>query len=371
VTLRAGIIGAGFMAGVHARSIRIAGGSVAGVVASSPARSSEARTTLKAARAFDTAAELIADDGIDVLHICTPNSTHAEFALAAIAHGKHIVCEKPLATILTDAQTLSEAATAAGLVAVVPFVYRFHPMARHVRERVRSGLAGEIFSVQASYLQDWMSRPEDTDWRVQSNLGGPSRAFGDIGSHLVDMIEFVLDDRIATVTARLRTVYPARSGRYTVDTEDLAAVLFETRSGTVGTLLVSQVAPGRKNALAFELSGALESLVFRQESPEELWVGRRQGSESLLRSLDLGGEVARLSAAPAGHPLGYLDAFAAFIGDTYAVIDGTARPGLPTFADGVRAASVTEAVLESARVGATVTVIESQPLTSQPSDANL
>jgi predicted dehydrogenase len=230
-------------------------------------------------------------------------------------------------------------------------------MVREARARLAGGGPGRLHSIQGVYLQDWLLDRSDDNWRVDEGQGGPSRAFADIGSHLVDLIEFVTGDRIARVQALTRTVHAERASTKDVTTEDLAAVLFETGSGAVGTLLVSQVAPGRKNRLHVELAGANESVVFDQEHPEALWLGRRAGSEIVTRGEGLAPDAARLSILPSGHPLGFQDAFNAFVADSYAAIMGDQRDGLPTFDDGLRAVHITQAVIESASTGVWVDTI--------------
>jgi predicted dehydrogenase len=352
-----GIVGGGFMAEVHSRAARAARARLVGIVSSSPARSASAAQSLGVEAAYDSVELLLADPAVDVVHIATPNATHRELALAAIRAGKHVVCEKPLATSVADAAELVAAAATAGVVATVPFAYRFHPMVREARARLASGGPGRLHSIQGVYLQDWLLDRSDDNWRVDEGQGGPSRAFADIGSHLVDLIEFVTGDRIARVQALTRTVHAERASNKDVTTEDLAAVLFETGSGAVGTLLVSQVAPGRKNRLHVELAGANESVVFDQEHPEALWLGRRAGSEIVTRGEGLALDAARLSILPSGHPLGFQDAFNAFVADSYAAITGDQRDGLPTFDDGLRAVHITQAVIESASTGAWVDTI--------------
>lgn len=344
------------MAEVHSRAARADGAVLAAVVTSEAAGSARAAEHLGFDRSYDSAERLLADDDIQVVHIVTPNVTHFEFALAALSAGKHVVCEKPLTTTIKDAETLVAAAAAAGVSATVPFVYRFHPMVREARARVRSGETGALLSIQASYLQDWLLAPSDDNWRVDKNAGGPSRAFADIGSHLCDLLEFVTGDYIARVQAITRTVFTDRAVNRTVTTEDLAAVLLETRGGIVGTLLVSQVAPGRKNRLHFEISGAEQTVEFDQEDPESLWLGRREGSQLLRRDHKMSADALRLSVLPPGHPLGFQDAFNAFVADSYANVRGDMRDGLPTFADGLRAVSLTDAVLESAATDSWVAI---------------
>jgi predicted dehydrogenase len=350
--LRVGFIGGGFMGEVHSRASRAARAVLAGVCSSSGARSEHAAGRLGFEKAFGSVQDLLSDDTIDVVHVVTPNTTHLQFALAAIQAGKHVVCEKPLATSTADAARLTAAAATAGVTATVPFVYRFHPMVREARARVRAGETGRLLSIQGSYLQDWLLASSDDNWRVDEKLGGPSRAFADIGSHLCDLTEFVTGDRISRVQALTRTVFEERATSHGITTEDLVAVLVETRSGAIGTLLVSQVAAGRKNRLHLEISGSLQTIGFDQEDPETLWLGRRTGSQLLRRnSEELSSDAVRLSVLPPGHPLGYQDAFNAFVADSYATVAGETREGLPTFDDGLRAVRLTDAVLDSARSG--------------------
>jgi predicted dehydrogenase len=366
--LRAGIVGTGFIGAVHSRSARLAGGRLVGVAASTPDSAAAAATRLHAERGFASAEELVAADDVDVVHICTPNHLHVPLTRAALRAGKHVICEKPLALGDEGAAELVDLARQLGLQGAVPFVYRYYPMVRELRARLTGGSAGALHLVHGTYLQDWLSRPDDDNWRVDRGLGGTSRAFADIGSHWCDLAEFVSGHRIARLSARRSTVVEQRAradGRAAfergdgggpsraVDTEDVAVVQFETNLGALGSVVVSQVSPGRKNRLWIELDAADESLAFDQESPESLWRGRREGAALLYRDADvLTPDAARLATLPAGHPQGYADCFDAFVSDVYAAIRGEGvADGMPTFADGRRAVRITEAVLASAAEG--------------------
>ena len=364
--LQAAIAGTGFIGRVHARSARLAGAELAGVAASSPESARAAAAELGADRAFDSAEELVRDPEVDVVHICTPNNLHVPLAEAALAAGKHVICEKPLALDAEGAQRLVDAAAGSGLKAAVPFVYRFYPTVREARERVAAGETGALRLLHGTYLQDWLLRPGDDNWRVDERLGGPSRAFADIGSHWCDLAEFVSGHRITRVSARLLTAVPERSsaaGRKAfesdggggearpVSTEDAAVVQFETDAGAIGSLVISQISAGRKNRLWIELDGAEETLAFDQEHPEELWCGRRE-TETIIRRdpATLSPPAARLAFLPGGHPQGYADCFDAFVADFYeGVRSGSPADEMPTFSDGLRAAMVTDAVLTSSR----------------------
>ncbi|MBO1740141.1 Gfo/Idh/MocA family oxidoreductase [Leifsonia sp. TF02-11] len=348
--LRVAIVGGGFMAEVHSRAARAARAELAGIVSSTPERSAAAAERLGIGRAYDSLEQLLDDDSIDVVHVTTPNALHASQAAAVLASGKDVVCEKPLATTVPDAEAL--VAAASGRTATVPFVYRFHPLVREARSRFASGAAGRVLTVNASYLQDWLLAAGDDNWRVDSEQGGRSRAFADIGSHLVDLVEFVSGDRVTRLSATKRTVFAERAAHAGITTEDAAAVVIETASGAIGTLLVSQVAPGRKNRLWLEIAGSAESVAFDQEQPETLWVGRRAGSLLVPRDADqLSADAARLCVVPSGHPQGYQDAFNAFVADSYAAVAGESPDGLPRFEDGLRAVRITDAVIDSAESG--------------------
>jgi predicted dehydrogenase len=342
------------MSSVHARAARAAGARLVGVTSRFGADIEAARHRLGAEIAYPTLEHLLADERVDIVHVCSPNRTHADIAGAVLAAGKHVICEKPLATSAREASELARMAAGLSVVAAVPFIYRFHPMLREARVRVRRGDTGRIFSVSGSYLQDWLALATSSDWRVDPAHGGPSRAFADIGSHLTDLIEFVTGDQIARVCAQMRTVHPDRGTNTDVNTEDVATVLFETSGGVIGTLHVSQVAAGHKNGLSIEINGERESLIFDQETPDVLRVGTKQGFLSRLRSEDLVPEAARYSLVPAGHAQGYQDAFNAFVLDTYRAAGGDVPEGLPTFADGYRATVLTEAVLRSHHTSAWV-----------------
>jgi predicted dehydrogenase len=378
--LRVAIAGVGFIGAVHARSARLAGGRLVGVAASSPERAAVAASELGAERGFASSEELVEAEGVDVVHICTPNYLHLPLAEAALAAGKHVVCEKPLALDADGALRLTRAAAAAGRQAAVPFVYRYYPTVREARERVQAGTTGPLRLVHGTYLQDWLTSPEDDNWRVEGSLGGASRAFADIGSHWCDLAEFVSGHRITRLCARtVVALGERRRGKAgaaferpgsgdgelrSVDTEDAALVQFETDKGAFGSVVISQLSPGRKNRLWLELDGADEALTFDQEEPETLWCGRRDATTILRRDpATLSPEAARLATLPAGHPQGYADCFNGFVRDVYdAIRTGSPVDGLPLFADGLRAARLTQAVLASSAAREWVEVAAAEPV---------
>jgi len=358
--VRVAIAGTGFIGAVHARSARLAGARLVGVAASSPERGLLAAAALGAERSFDTAEELVEAPDVDVVHICTPNHLHLPLAEAALAAGKHVICEKPLAVDDRGAEEMVDAAAASGLATAVPFVYRYYPTVREARERIRTGVTGPVRLIHGGYLQDWLLRPTDDNWRVDETLGGASRAFADIGSHWCDLAEFVTGHRIARVNAKSYISVPERV------TEDAVILQFETDRGAVGSAVISQISAGRKNMLALEIDGANEALAFNQEGPEELWVGRRENATLIKRDPGaLSAPAARMATLPAGHPQGYHDCFDAFVADAYAAaVTGEVPEGMPGFRDGLRAARITAAVLASARTETWVDVPDAAALTA-------
>ncbi len=359
------VVGTGMIGAVHRRAALLAGAEVRGVAASSPQRAQEVAQAWNVAHAYRDIEEVVSDPQVQVVHVCTPNHLHRAMAQAALEAGKHVICEKPLATTLEDAQALAALAARTGLVATVPFVYRYHPVVREARARIAQGELGPLHLIHGSYLQDWLLDPASNNWRVDPSLGGTSRVFADIGSHWCDLVEWVSGERFAEVSAAFATVIaergavtgqsfttPAAGGTtHAVSSEDVATAMLRTSAGTLASLTVSQVSAGRHNRLWFEIDGARASVAFNQEDAERLWIGRPdQREDSFVRGPGAGSaEQRRLSILPAGHAQGYGNCFEAFVADTYRAIAGEQPEGLPTFDDGLRSARIVTRVIASAR----------------------
>ncbi|PJL10292.1 oxidoreductase [Stenotrophomonas maltophilia] len=362
------IVGTGMIGAVHRRAALLAGADIRGVAASSPQRALEVAQSWNVPRAYRDIEEVVADPQVQVVHVCTPNHLHHPMAQAALQAGKHVICEKPLATTLEDAKALAALAAATGLIATVPFVYRYHPVVREARARIAQGELGPLHLIHGSYLQDWLLDPASNNWRVDPTLGGVSRVFADIGSHWCDLVEWVSGQRFTEVSAAFDTVIAERStdtgqsfttaaaggAMQAVTSEDVAAAMFRTGAGTLASLTVSQVSAGRRNRLWFEIDGARASVAFNQEDAERLWIGLPdQREEVFVRGPGAGSaEQRRLSVLPAGHAQGYGHCFEAFVADTYRAIGGERPEGLPTFEDGVRSALIVDRVITSARTRA-------------------
>jgi predicted dehydrogenase len=362
------IVGSGMIGAVHRRAALLAGADIRGVAASSPQRALEVAQSWNVPRAYRDIEEVVADPQVQVVHVCTPNHLHHPMAQAALQAGKHVICEKPLATTLEDAEALAALAAATGLIATVPFVYRYHPVVREARARIAQGDLGPLHLIHGSYLQDWLLDPASNNWRVDPALGGASRVFADIGSHWCDLVQWVSGERFTEVSAAFDTVIAERSAdtgksfttaaaggaMQAVASEDVAAAMFRTGAGTLASLTVSQVSAGRRNRLWFEIDGAKASVAFNQEDAERLWIGLPdQREEVFVRGPGAGSaEQRRLSVLPAGHAQGYSHCFEAFVADTYRAIEGERPEGLPTFEDGVRSALIVDRVITSARTRA-------------------
>lgn len=373
----AAVVGTGFIGAVHVDGLRRLGIPVHGVVGSSAERAGERSRALGLPPAYASLDEMLADERVRVVHITSPNHLHQRHAAAALAAGKHVVCEKPLAMTSAESAALLALAQASGLVHAVNFNIRFYPVCQHLRQHVVEGELGDVRLVSGHYLQDWLLLETDWNWRLEPELGGDLRAVADIGSHWMDLTTFLTGRRIEAVMAELATFVPVRrqpagpvetfatGGGETrtreVRTEDAATILLRYEGGARGALTVSQVSPGRKNSLRFEIDGSTGAAAWDSERPEELWMGRRDGpNELLLRDpslLNLSGRAA--TALPGGHAEGFADTFRALYRAVYTAVAAggpPAAPGYPTFADGHDEMLVCEAVARSAREARWVTV---------------
>ena len=339
----AAVVGTGFIGAVHVEALRRLGVQVRGVVGSSPDRARESRL----ADAYDSFEAMLADDRVDVVHVTTPNHLHHSQAAAALQAGKHVVCEKPLAMSSSESADLLRIAERSGRVHAVNYNLRFYPLVQHARNVVAGGALGDVRLVSGHYLQDWLLAEGDWNWRVDATLGGELRAVGDIGTHWMDMTQFVTGRRITAVMADLATFVANRDGKE-VKTDDAATILLRYEGGARGALTVSQVSAGRKNSLAFELDGAASALAWESERPDELWIGHRgRPNEVLQRDPAMIGETGGL---PAGHVEGFAHTFKALYAAVYAAVAaGKPGDGYPTFADGHDAMLVMDAVACSSR----------------------
>jgi len=350
--LKAGIVGTGFIGVVHVDALRRLGVEVLGVVGSTPDRAA-AKGIAPAYESFDA---LLADERVDVVHVTTPNYLHYPQVKQALAAGKHVVCEKPLAVTSEESAELVELAERSGLVNCTNFNIRFYPIVQEARGRVRAGELGDVWNVHGGYLQDWLAQRTDWNWRLEPEKAGELRAVGDIGSHWMDLTQFVIGSRIVEVFADLATTITVRrrpTGEVEtfasadgveredapVSSEDIANILLRYENGARGSLVVSQVSTGRKNSLRFEVDGSAGALAWDSELNEQLWLGRRdQPNETLLRNAALMHPAAAARThLPVAHAEGFSDTFRELYRAVYAdVARGrpSDEPDYPIFRDG-------------------------------------
>jgi predicted dehydrogenase len=350
--VRAGVVGTGFIGTVHVEALWRLGIEVVGVVGSSPERAR--RKAL--APVVDSYDELLADERVDVVHLTTPNHLHYPQVKQALEAGKHVVCEKPLAMTSEDSAELLELAERSGLVHCTNFNIRFYPQVQEARALVGNGALGTVWNVHGGYLQDWLLLPTDWNWRLEPEKGGELRAVADIGSHWLDLVQFVTGMRVESLLADLATTIPVRrrpAGEIEtfaaaedleredapMTTEDVAHILLRFEDGSRGSLVVSQVSAGRKNALRFEVDGSKGSLAWDSERNEELWLGHRGKPNQLLwRDPSLfAPEAAARTRLPAGHAEGFAETFKELYRAVYEAVAAGGPPewpDYPTFADG-------------------------------------
>lgn len=353
------------------------------IASRSAAAAEHAARTLGIARAYGSYEELIADPDIEAIYNPLPNHLHVPLTLQAAAAGKHVLCEKPLAmTVRQSGELAALARSRPRQAAAVNYNMRFYPLAIEARERVRGGQLGAVHHISGSYVQDWLLLETDYNWRVLAAEGGELRAVADIGTHWLDLVHAVTGLEVEALCADLLTVHPRRlrprgevetfSGKLgserdtepvAITTEDYGAILLRFKGGARGTLMVSQVTAGRKNCLRYELAGERGALYWDSERPDELWLGRRSGpNEQLLRDPSLlSGPARQAAGVPGGHAEGYADTFKQHFRAFYGYVakgDFEAPRPFPTFADGHREVALCEAVLESHRKGAWVSIGE-------------
>jgi predicted dehydrogenase len=378
--IRTAVIGAGFMGPVHTEALRRLGIEVAGILGVDEAESTKAAEKLGLPRAYLSFTEVLKDKNVHAVHITTPNRLHFQMARDALKAGKHVLCEKPLAMNTRETAALVDLAKRSRLAAAVNYNLRFYPLCMEAHEMVKENKLGKVHSIVGSYVQDWLLYQTDYNWRIISEEGGNLRAIADIGTHWLDMVQYITGLKVVAVCADLLTIHPVRkrpkgevesfSGKVqkiqatediTVNTEDGGAMLLRFDNGAKGTLFVSQVSSGRKNCLRYEISGAKSGLYWDSETPNEIWLGYRdKPNEKLLKDPGLLSESVRpFIGYPGGHNEGYPDTFKQLFKAFYSHIakgDYKAKPLFPTMLDGHREVALCEAIAKSNKKNGWVTV---------------
>ena len=387
--LRVGMVGYAFMGAAHSQAWR-----TVNRVYDLPARARMAMICGRDAQKVADAADrlgwdayttdwraLVASDEIDVVDICTPGDSHAEIALAALAAGKHVLCEKPLANTVSEARAMTAAAAtarAAGVRSMCGFNYRRVPAVALMRQLVAEGRLGVIRHVRAAYLQDWIVDPQfPLVWRLQRDKAG-SGALGDIGAHIIDLTQYVTGQRITGVSAVTETFVKERplpagasglaaqadgngTGTGPVTVDDAAVFIARLEDGPLATYEASRFATGRKNALRVEINGSIGTVVFDLERLNELEfydASRPAAEQGFTRILVTEAEHPYMSAWwPPGHIIGYEHSFTHQMRDFVEAVATGADP-TPSFADALQVQLVLDAVTRSAELGSRWTEVE-------------
>ena len=381
----AAVIGSGFIGTVHVEALRRLGVTVHGILGSSVERASTRASRLGVPRAYASLAELLADPAVEVVHVTSPNHLHHPQVKAILAAGRHVVCEKPLAVTSEQSAELVALAAASDRICAVNYNIRFYPLNQHLRGAVDAGELGDIRLVTGRYFQDWLFLDTDWNWRLDPAEGGDLRAFGDIGTHWIDLVSFITGSTVTSVLAELVTAIPVRQAptgpvetfsteRATdtlpmpMTTDDIALLLLRFADGARGSVAISQVSAGRKNSLQYEIDGSRASAAWDSETPDHLWLGHRERpNEILQRGAALMNATGTAAASlPGGHVEGFGDTFHALFRAIYAAIDAgrmPERPTFATFADGHHEMLLGDAVQRSAREGRWVDVAVARPVT--------
>ena len=376
--IRYGIVGVGFVGPHHVEAVRRLG--FVEIVAVADATLEIARRKadqLRVPRAYGSYEQLVADPDIDVVDIATPTWLHHPVAVAAIAKGKHVIVDKPMAVTSAQAREMRDAARTAGVVNAVTFNYRYHPMVQQARLMIARGDIGAVRFVHGQYLQEWLLYETDFSWRLEPDKAGAACVIGDAGAHWYDLAQHLTGQRIVSVLADLNTAikvrkkplgqwreaFAADSGGKTEDfpvqVDDLSSLLVRFDNGAVGNFFASQVCAGHKNDLRIEINGSKESLAWVQERPEELWLGRRGAPNcTLLKEPEtLAPEARQYAALPGGHGEGWPDAFKNLMRNVLAFIaegrDPATADGVQfaRFEEGYRVDCIIDAILKSHRAG--------------------
>jgi predicted dehydrogenase len=374
-TIRTAIVGTGFMGRVHLEAVRrLEFVEAAAVVGTNNDAARRLGAGFSLPLITTDYGEVLRDSSIPAVHICTPNAMHFSMAKAALLAGKHVICEKPLATSVAEGEELVDLAARRGVRNCLCHNLRYYPMVQQMRRMREDGDLGEVLVVQGTYFQDWLLYDTDWNWRVDAKAGGDSRCMADIGSHWFDMAEHVTGMRVSSLCADLQRFHKTRKQpkhsvetfsnqalrpedyvERSVETEDYGSVIFRMGERARGSVTASQVSAGRKNRLSLEVNGTLASVAWNQERPDELWVGHRnRGNEVFIKDPSLLKPAARgFADLPGGHSEGYDDTFKQIFRRFYASLGGSAEtsgaPEYPQFTDGLRQLRILNAELESNR----------------------
>jgi predicted dehydrogenase len=366
--LRVGIVGGGqgsFIGPVHRMAVELDGQAevVAGALSADPQRAETSARAWYLQRSYNNFAEMAATeagltDGIDVVMVTVPNHLHYAVASAFLNAGIHVVCDKPMTLTLEEARALVELVEQKKLIFALTHTYTGYPVVRHARHLVHTGAIGTIRKVLVEYVQDWLMEPvelvgnKQAVWRTDPAKSGLAGAIGDIGTHCANLLEFITGTHIAEVCADLTSFVEGRQ------LDDDANMLLRLENGGKGVLSCSQIAAGEENALGIRIYGSKAGLEWHQMEPNTLLFKQPGQPQQILRTgmPYMSDEATMATRLPAGHPEGYLEAFANIyrlaIADIRRVQAGeTPEGGYPTVDDGLRGMQFITSVVESSQKG--------------------
>jgi Predicted dehydrogenases and related proteins len=336
-TLKIAVVGVGFIGKQHIEAIkRIPNTEVIAVVEADITRAKEVAELYAVPNYFADMEELFGLAELAVIHICTPNFLHYSMAKKAINAGINVFCEKPLSLTAKESSELAHLASEKGVATAVNLNYRSNAMVREMKNRIQKEMIGKPLLVVGQYIQDWLMFDTDYDWHFDPELVGPSRSVADIGSHLYDLIQFIMGEKVVRVFAELITVYPVRKKReqlgetfaqvygdevteVEVTNEDAALIIAQLSSGVKVSMTVSQITGGFKNGLQVTVSGSKQSITWKQEQSDRLEIGKRDaGNEMLYADAKyIDPSLSHFIALPNGHAVGWADAFKNSINEFY------------------------------------------------------
>ena len=375
--LKVGIVGLGFVGQLHIDAIRRL--PYAEIIAVADANAELAQNIASRygiEQCFQDVSEMIQACRPDVIHNCTPNILHKDISIQIIESGIHLFSEKPLARTAEEGQAILDAAAAhPEVITGVNHCYRMNPMVQEIHEMIREGTLGNIRLVHGQYLQDFLTEETDYSWRIDPVVSGPSRCIADIGTHVMDTMQFILGKKITDVCADLVTALPIRkkplgevatfsknaNAEYEdieVKTEDYGAVMFKLEDGTHGLFYVSEISPGHGCGLNIEVDGSLASASWNQEHPNKIQIGYRDQGV-LIKDRDpnmLSSRARSYTGLAKGHPEGWNDAEKNTIGKFYQYIlsDGKlsgTECEFTTLEEAQYLLKLVEAILESSKSG--------------------
>jgi predicted dehydrogenase len=378
-TVKVGVIGTGFIGPAHIEALSRLRFIDIVAIADVNTETAEAKAKqLNVKKAYGNYKDLLSDSEIESVHICTPNNLHHSMARDSLLAGKHVVLEKPFAMNSAEGRELIEIASKTGLINAMHFNIRFYPLVQEAREMIKNGELGEILAINGSYQQDWLFYPTDYNWRLEPEFSGESRAIADIGSHWLDLMEYITFLKVEKVCADFCTFYPVRkkplkpvetfTGKVIspsdykdipINTEDYASVLLRFNNKAHGSLTVNQVAAGRKNRLYFEIYGSKKAISWDCENPNEMWIGNRDSENGLLlKDPSIMHDFSRRYASyPGGHTEGFPDTSKQLFKNVYSsIIEKDSNYDYPTFKDGFRELLLCDSIVKSAKSDSWVTI---------------